>query len=78
MDLRVRFPNWSKVRPEVFGNWYRLSYQEDRSSILIRLGVRLGTGPRLEEAEGNSTTKVDIEGTYLSASLFLALLSTDV
>ena len=30
-----------------------------------RLGVRLGTGPGLEEAEGNSETKVDIKGTYL-------------
>lgn len=61
----------------VIGNWYRLPYQEDRSPLLIGLGVRLGTVPRLEEAEGNSTTKVDIKKTYLWASLlsYLSLSS---
>ncbi|KAF8846454.1 hypothetical protein BDZ45DRAFT_480508 [Acephala macrosclerotiorum] len=64
IDLHARFPTGSNVRPWLFGNWYRSPYR-DRSPRLVGLGVRLGTGPWLEEAEGNSATNVDIKGTYL-------------
>jgi hypothetical protein len=68
VDLRARFPAGSNIRPWLFGNWYRSPYQ-DRSPLLVGLGVRLGTGPWMEEAEGNSTINntihMDIKGTYL-------------
>jgi hypothetical protein len=64
VDLDARFPTGSNVRPWLFGNWYRSPYS-DKSPRLVGLGVRLGTGALLEEAEGNSATEVDIKGTYL-------------
>jgi hypothetical protein len=64
VDLDARFPRGSNVRPWLYGNWYRSPYR-DRTPLLVGLGVRLGTGPRLVEAEGNSETDVYIKGTYL-------------
>lgn len=72
VDLRARFPRGSNIQPWLFGNWYTSPYRDMRP-FLVGLGVRLGIGPWLEEAEGNrivnDTIHVDIKGTYLCVSL---------
>jgi len=64
LDLRSRFPKGTNIRPWLFGNWYRSPFK-DRSPLLVGFGVRLGTGPSIEDAEGNSKEEVNISGTYL-------------
>ncbi|OAL35153.1 hypothetical protein AYO20_05630 [Fonsecaea nubica] len=68
LDPRQRFPaeeeSSGKIRPWLFGSWY-MSPFTDRPLQLIGLGVRLGTGPSVEEAEGNSNEDVRMRGTFL-------------
>ena len=64
LKLRSYLPERANIRPWLFGNWYRSPF-EDRSPRLVGLGVRLGTGPSIEDAEGNNEKKVRINGTYL-------------
>ncbi|KIX95530.1 uncharacterized protein Z520_08650 [Fonsecaea multimorphosa CBS 102226] len=68
LNPRARFPaddkSSSKIRPWLFGSWYKSPFT-DRRLQLIGLGVRLGTGPSVEEAEGNSNENVRIRGTFL-------------
>jgi hypothetical protein len=64
IDPCSRFPTGANVRPWLFGNWYRSPF-EKKPLLLVGLGVRLGTGPSIEEAEGNSKEKIRFKGTYL-------------
>ncbi|OQV03642.1 hypothetical protein CLAIMM_08660 [Cladophialophora immunda] len=68
LDPRARFPADDKssnnIRPWLFGSWYKSPFT-DRPLQLIGLGVRLGTGPSIETAEGNSNDDVRIRGTFL-------------
>jgi hypothetical protein len=61
---RSRFAKGINVRPWLFGNWYQSPFK-DRGFQLIGLGVRLVTGPSIEDAVGNSKEEVNIRGTYL-------------
>ena len=54
----------TNLGPWLPGNWYR-SPSKERSLWLIGLGVRLGTGSSIEEAESNSKKEVNIARTYL-------------
>ena len=54
------FENASSLRPYLFGNWWTPE-TGDREQ-LIGLGVRVGTGPRPEDAVGNSKDLVHLRG----------------
>lgn len=63
LDPCKMFPGESKVRPWVFGNWWRL---EDSSELkLVGLGVRLGETGVLNEAAGNTEESIHFWGTNL-------------
>jgi hypothetical protein len=55
------FPD-SNIRPWLFGSWWTLPTTESKPQ-LIGLGVRLGAGPNIEDAVGNSENKVHLRGT---------------
>jgi len=63
MSPRELFPDGGIIRPWLFGSWWILP--TNPWVQLIGLGVRLGTTPLLEEAEGNTTEAVHLRGTYL-------------
>ncbi|EXJ67965.1 uncharacterized protein A1O5_08579 [Cladophialophora psammophila CBS 110553] len=68
MDPRSCFPATEeisgKIRPWIFGSWYKSPFK-DIPLQLIGLGVRLGTGPSAEAAEGNTDEEVRLRGTFL-------------
>ncbi len=64
LDLDTYFPDGSAIRPWLFGSLYRSPFQ-DKSHWLVGLGVRLGTGPGVEDAEGNSVETINRRGTFL-------------
>jgi hypothetical protein len=53
------------VRPWLYGNWWALDSNPEVGSQLIGMGVRLGTGPEIEAAEGNTEDKVVYRGSQL-------------
>lgn len=55
------FPD-RNIRPWLFGNWWTLPTAESKPQ-LIGLGVRLGAGPNIEDAVGNSEGRVHLRGT---------------
>jgi hypothetical protein len=54
------FENADKLRPYVFGNWWKSA--TDGCDQLIGLGVRVGTSPRPEDAVGNREDMVHMRG----------------
>lgn len=61
---RKVFPDSHNIRPFLFGNWWTLGMPNSPLQ-LIGLGVRLGTGPRIQDAVGNSEEEVRFRGTSL-------------
>lgn len=49
------------LRPFLFGSWWKLK-GSDTADQLIGLGVRLGTTPLIEDAEGNERRHIDGDG----------------
>ncbi|OAP60541.1 hypothetical protein AYL99_05543 [Fonsecaea erecta] len=68
VNPRERFPkddeSSRKIRPWLFGSWYKSPFT-NKPLQLIGLGVRLGTGPSIEEAVGNNDKDVRIRGTFI-------------
>lgn len=76
--ISSRFPNGSyppgPLRPFLFGSWWKLD-GSNTADQLIGLGVRLGTTPLIEDAEGNDrafqeadgtiTQRISYQGTYI-------------
>ena len=54
------FEDFETLRPYLFGNWWTPATGEREQ--LIGLGVRVGTGPRPEEAVGNTEKLVHLRG----------------
>jgi hypothetical protein len=59
------FKNDTSVRPWLSGNWWTLEPKATTRSQLIGMGVRLGTGPEVEAAEGNTEDQVYYRGSHL-------------
>jgi hypothetical protein len=55
----------NEVSPWVFGNWWSTDTSPSTPSLLIGLCVRVGTGPEIEDAEGNTTEQIWYRGTNL-------------
>jgi hypothetical protein len=54
------------LRPWIFGNWWKNPGQPGEGDKLVGVGVRLGRGPKLEEAELNvGEEKPRLLGTFL-------------
>lgn len=56
LNPRELFPANDNIRPWLFGSWWTTGKNKSPSQ-LIGLGVRLGSGPKLEEAVGNTGTQ---------------------
>jgi hypothetical protein len=59
------FKDDNSVRPWLYGNWWASDTNPSVASQLIGLGVRLGTGPEIEAAEGNTEDEVWCRGSQL-------------
>jgi hypothetical protein len=59
------FKDDASVRPWLYGNWWALDANPNVGSQLIGMGVRLGTGPEPEAAEGNTKDQVLYRGSQL-------------
>lgn len=64
MNPREQYPDGSNVRAWLFGNWWKIP-GDNSSRQLIGLGVRLGTGPRDVDADGNSEESITYRGSNL-------------
>jgi hypothetical protein len=64
INPQEEFSNRSDIRPWLFGNWWK-SPLSGEPTQLIGLGVRLGTGPSVEEAVGNTNEEVIFRGSYI-------------
>lgn len=56
------FPRDNSIRPWLFGSWWTLGTPQSPLQ-LIGFGVRLGTGPKIEDAVGNSGDRLCLRGT---------------
>lgn len=59
------FKDDTSVPPWLYGNWWALDSDVDAGPQLIGIGVRLGTRPEIEAAEGNTKHKVWYRGSHL-------------
>ena len=87
VDLSVAFPNGTvmkdgeakQLRPWLFGNWYKSPFGNNEQSLMIGLGIRLGTSGKIEDTVDRCEDSINLRGSYLrfrtdQGAMFLACI----
>ncbi|KAM5343900.1 hypothetical protein ACJ41O_012437 [Fusarium nematophilum] len=72
-DLHASFPGGAVVkdgeakplRPWLFGNWYSSGFVDNKLSLMVGLGVRLGTSGKIEDSVDFDGDTVNLRGSFL-------------
>lgn len=77
------FTSDESVRPWLYGNWWKRlprftqngwESEGDTDLQLIGISVRLGTGPKVDQGEGNDAKKINFRGTAVRVRTWLGVL----